>query len=197
MGMCAALFRSMHLNPEVIKEAEEKKAAIHRLLGGQSYCCLHVNSWPCTYRTKQTHQKPAFWNRCISNWMRPVVCDEVLFAKGKQNNVMIVGQGDALLIRFLKKLRAQRYANASDVTFSLQDIGDLKGLAGKTFASREQQDWYGACYAYRAALSWQLCAPGYAQSYAGEYWSGFTMGLLRYALANPDLRANWTATLFT
>eukprot|EP00747_Dinoflagellata_sp_TGD_P091233 gnl/TRDRNA2_/TRDRNA2_164985_c0_seq2.p1 gnl/TRDRNA2_/TRDRNA2_164985_c0~~gnl/TRDRNA2_/TRDRNA2_164985_c0_seq2.p1 ORF type:complete len:131 (+),score=5.15 gnl/TRDRNA2_/TRDRNA2_164985_c0_seq2:266-658(+) len=73
--------------------------------------------------------------------------------------------------------------------FSLSDLG----LDWKTWDSARLGD---PLYQRRGAVSQELCRPGAASSYLGEYWSSFTHGLLTEALVDGPFANGWFMQLF-
>lgn len=185
---CRSLFHSFVLKANVIKEAERLKRKIQEKSGRGGYTCLHVNSYWCGNQIGQASDtvadtQPANFGDCLKQWTGSAFCDERAVAE--VNRVFLVGQDDAKIAPALRKvlLNIGKNSTASDRVFTLADLGDISALGGQELSSVKQPGsiWgYNPCYVHRGAVSRALCSPGFADSYIGESFSGFTSALLAH-----------------
>eukprot|EP00747_Dinoflagellata_sp_TGD_P079526 gnl/TRDRNA2_/TRDRNA2_160546_c0_seq2.p1 gnl/TRDRNA2_/TRDRNA2_160546_c0~~gnl/TRDRNA2_/TRDRNA2_160546_c0_seq2.p1 ORF type:complete len:372 (+),score=21.99 gnl/TRDRNA2_/TRDRNA2_160546_c0_seq2:133-1116(+) len=185
---CMAMFRSFHFHPRIVADVAQLRSKMKRFLAhGDSYSCLHINSaiwWP----TFQAYTAI----RC------PILLEPGMdFRRGAHEinrtqlhrNVLLVSQEDQVLKKLLLEHLHTSYGWTSDDIsfFTLSDLGA---------AETSRMGWDSDNYIWRAAVSVGLCQPGMADTYIGEFYSGFTQILTVRALIDGPFKNNWLMQIY-
>eukprot|EP00933_Yihiella_yeosuensis_P050145 TRINITY_DN47907_c0_g1_i1.p1 TRINITY_DN47907_c0_g1~~TRINITY_DN47907_c0_g1_i1.p1 ORF type:complete len:547 (-),score=45.80 TRINITY_DN47907_c0_g1_i1:168-1670(-) len=195
---CRDLTNSFKWSKPVYQEAARVKKKIARLTGGKGYACIHANSWWCKQNMFLKPVPKEQNDACMTSWFASALCDTELLPDVQ--NVLLVGQDDVESVPILKPLLQKVLPNGKEANvFTLGDVGDIAPIGKKGFARfKSNLAKPEACYALRAAVSSMLCSPGYASSYLGEPFSGFTIGLTMNPAYYPDVEIkDWSVLIYS
>jgi len=187
---CVAISSSFQLHPLVQSQLHMAKAAADKLTRGQTYTCLHLNSAWCDGKGQAEQVNIAPWDQCIYTALKSMLYDTAFVSSNPA--ILLVGQRDAAVLPLLKAV-LNELGIVDKTLFTASDIG----LPAPGQTASANYDWFDPAYARRGAVSWGLCSPGYANSYIGESWSGFTWTLLANGLINPQSRGLWSMMMYS
>ena len=176
----AALVRAVgNYHPRILEGA---KAALKNmtpfLKHGDRYVCMHYNP---------AYQRSVRWlvNRSLQkNGTGESVPTELL------RNIFVVSQADIEAKKELEHALINKWGWQND-TFSVFNMYDLEGTWVDNY-----MDFLGDEFTRRGAIAKVLCGPGYAASYIGEWWSGFSWQLLARALADGPFADGYTVQIY-
>eukprot|EP00747_Dinoflagellata_sp_TGD_P065874 gnl/TRDRNA2_/TRDRNA2_154549_c1_seq1.p1 gnl/TRDRNA2_/TRDRNA2_154549_c1~~gnl/TRDRNA2_/TRDRNA2_154549_c1_seq1.p1 ORF type:complete len:236 (-),score=13.88 gnl/TRDRNA2_/TRDRNA2_154549_c1_seq1:174-881(-) len=163
---------------------------------GDKYSCVHINLalWDKVNGTLEAIHS-AFRNPMLLESDAPFqrvewrgVSDSRRSTQLRRN-IFIAAQEDQMVKRMVAN-HLKRLYNWTDNDISLFALGDL----GAPNVGRS--NWGHVDYIWRAAVSVALCMPNMADSYIGEFFSGFTWSMLARALVHGPFDNNWLLQIY-